>query len=188
MEVGPLARMLVAYASGPRASEGARRVGVEDSSTSGPRRSSPRSAASRRAASRRRYSPRRWSDWVDALAREHGVRRTAHSRQLEVGSRHVAGRRNGRRLPRGAARSARALGVRSTTARSPTTSASFRARGTPVRATRKAAAVRTKRRCSRRRLRTRSGRSKSSVPCTRSIPAWRAVSTSSTRSAMSWRE
>ncbi len=135
MEVGPLARMLVAYASGhPRVKElvGARPAA---SSASGPRRSSRRSAASPRAASRRRSSPRRWTTGSTSSPPTWRAA-TSASTTTRSGTRRP-GRRSARAPASTRRRAARsATGSTSRTARSPTTSASSRAPGTPGRATR----------------------------------------------------
>ena len=175
MEVGPLSRMLVAYASGhPRVKElvDAR---ADEARASAPRRSSRRSAASRRAPSRRCVLAEKQGEWLDQLAANMGAPRPAHPRQLEVGPVH-AGRpsASGAGLPRGAARRARATGCASRTARSRTTSASCRARGTPGRATRPARGARTRRRCSTRRSPTRqAGRDPAHHPLVRPVPGLR---------------
>ena len=88
MEVGPLARMLVAYVSGhARVKELV--GGVLKTLGVGPEAL---------------FLGRR-------ARREHGRRRAAHPRQLEVGPIHMAGRYVGRGFPRGASRRARTLGA-----------------------------------------------------------------------------
>ena len=186
MEVGPLARMLVAYGAGHAA-------GAARSSTASlaEARRRPRGAVldprAGRGARHRDPGARREDGRLGRRAgRQHGPRRSAHPRQQQVGARRRWPRRlHGRRLPRGAARRARPLGAHRATARSPTTSASCRAPGTPARATRRPS--RTVRGGAARHAgrRSPSSRWRSCARSTPSIRAWRAASTSSTRSAAS---
>ena len=142
MEVGPLARMLVAYASGHDARQGAgrrrrsRKLGVGPEalfSTLG------RVAA--RGHRDRTCSPRRWATgstsspttWAAASCASTTTTSGIRRRWPDDGDR--------RRLPRGAARRARPLGAHRERQDRATTSASCRARGTPVRATRTARAA-----------------------------------------------
>ena len=180
MEVGPLARMLVAYGRGqPRVKAlvgvvlGKLGVGPEALfSTLG--RIAARAIETQLLVEKMGELGRR-------ARRQHEARRSAHRTTTTSGT-----RRRGRRTAsapastrRRAARSG--TGCTSRTAPSRTTSASCRARGTPVRATRAGSAAPTRRRCSERRSRTPSSRSRSCERCTRSIRAWRAASTWSTR-------
>ncbi len=135
MEVGPLSRMLVAYASGHPAREGTGRARADEARASAPRRSSPRSAASRRAPSRRSSSPRSRASGSTSSPptwARHDLRIHDNSKWDPCTGR--PRRRAPASTRRRAARSA--TGCASRTARSPTTSASCRARGTPGRATR----------------------------------------------------
>ena len=80
-------------------------------SRSGRRRSSRRSAAPRPAAWRRCCSRGRWSTWYDKLVEPHQERRHRTFNARQVGSGDLAGQGPGLRLPRRAARRARALGA-----------------------------------------------------------------------------
>ena len=141
MEVGPLARMLVAYVSGhARVKElvGAVLKKLERRAGGAVLDARPRRGARHRDAGARREDGRRGSTrwrrtWAPASCRIHDNSKWEPA--------HLAGGRDGRRLPRGAARRARPLGADPERARSRTTSASCRAPGMPARATRKAAAA-----------------------------------------------
>jgi [NiFe] hydrogenase large subunit/hydrogenase large subunit len=185
MEVGPLARMLVAYLSGhERVKElvdlvlGKLAVGPEALfSTLG--RIAARGIETQ-------VLVDKMGDWLDELTANMGPRRAGHPRQQQVGSRDLAEGRDGRRLPRGAARRARPLGahrrqkianyqciVPSTWNAGPRDAQNqpgpYEAAlvGTPVA--------------------NPSSRSSSCAPSTRSTRAWPAASTWSTSSAARWR-
>ncbi len=110
MEVGPLARMLVAYARGRQDVKAAVHgvlahlgVGPETLfSTLG--RVAARGIETQLLADK-------MGDWVDRARRQHGPGGPAHRRQQQVGSVELAGGLHGSRLPRGAPRSAGPLGA-----------------------------------------------------------------------------
>ena len=137
MEVGPAGPPARRLCVGQRGGEGGRRRRAQARSTCRWRRSSPRSAARPPAASRRSSSPRWAKEFYDQLLAniKNGDTRTFDDD--EVGPGDVAGRGQGRRHERGAARRAGALDRHQGQARSTTTSSSCRAPGTPRRATRK---------------------------------------------------
>ena len=181
MEVGPLARMLVAYVSGhARVKElvdavlKQLKVGPEALfSTLG------------RVAARgieTQVLAEKMDEWVDALAANMGSGELRIHDNSKWDPSTWPAEAIGRRIARSAARRARPLGAHSQRHASATISAWCRAPGTPARATRKDGAVHTRRRCSARRSPIPSGRSRFSGPCIRSIRAWPAACTSSTRS------
>ena len=138
--------MLVAYVSGHAAGEGAGRRRAEAA------RGRPEALFSTlgRVAARgieTQVLAEKMDDWVDGAGRQHGRRRAAASTTTRSGShRHwPADAAAPASTKRRAARSA--TGCTSRTARSRTISASCRAPGTPGRATPRAAAARTRRRC-----------------------------------------
>ena len=178
MEVGPLARMLVAYASGhARVKE---LVGTVLKTLSvGPEALSPRSGASRRAASRRRCSPRRWTTGSMVSRRTWRPASCASTTTRSGSPRSGRLTRSGSGLHE-APRGALATGSTSTTAhRQLSVRRPEHVERRPARRERPPRSVRRSADW-RHRSPIPSGRSKSCGPSTRSIPAWRAVSTSST--------
>ena len=182
MEVGPLARMLVAYASG-----NADVKALVDGALAALKRRTGGAVLHARPGRRpRARDGDRSSSWMDRWLGDldanmkTGDLRIADTSQ--VGSVHLAGRGRGLGLPRGAPRRARPLGQDQGPRRSRTTRRSCRPPGTgPARRGRPARSVRGVPRGHAGR-RTPSSRSSSCGPSTRSTRASRARSTS-----MTWR-
>ena len=186
MEVGPLARMLVAYVSG-HARVKALVDAVLQKLAVGP--DALFSTLGRVAARgiETQVLAEKMDDWVDALAANmaSGELRIHDNSKWEPST--LAVRRVGRRSPRSAARGLEPLGAHPERAHRqlPVRGAEHLERRSPRR--QRAAAVRTKMRSSARRWRTRSGPSKSFEPCIRSTRAWRAAFTWSMPGGASWR-
>ena len=186
MEVGPLARMLVAYVSGHARVKALvdavlQKLGVGPEalfSTLG------------RVAARgieTQVLAEKMDDWVDALAANmaSGELRIHDNSKWEPSI--VARRRDGRRPPRGAARGAEPLGAHPERAhRQLSVRGAEHVERRPPRRERTPRSVR--RRAHRHAGgRSRSGRSKSFGPCIRSTRAWRVAFTWSTPRGASWR-
>ena len=171
MQVGPLSQVLVGYAQGHPLTKkwtdlalakisaiGKRKVTVNDlQSTMG-----RHVARAIRCAMLSELATKHWEYLVGNIS--HGDTATYNPPKFPDGE--VRGRGNAR----SSARHAVPLGGREERDASPTTRRSFRPRGTPARATKRAIPDRTKRRCSATRSPTRRSRWKSCAPCTRSIP------------------
>jgi Ni,Fe-hydrogenase III large subunit len=182
MEVGPLARMVIAYASGEKRVKEL----VDDTlkkldlpltalfSTMG--RTAARGLEGLWAAEKLKEEIARLQANIRA-----GNTATANNEKWEPKTWPAEARGAGySEAPRGA------LGhwIRIKGGKMTTTSASCRPPGTPVRAIRPAISVPTRRRCSACRWPTRPSRWKSCAWCTVSIPAWLAPPTSSARTAV----
>ena len=182
MEVGPLARMLVAYAAGVPAVKQAVDATLKKLGA-GPRRCIRRSGASQPA----RWMPRSSSSQLAGVAQraraQHELWRPADRRHGEVGPFELAAQRARVRSARGAARLTRPLG--GDLERHDLPLSGGRADDVERLAARRAgpARARTSRRWSGRPSPIRRGRSSCCAPCTRSTRAWRARCTCSTPSA-----
>ena len=135
MEVGPLARMLVGYGSGPRRHSGRREHGVEKTGRAGGG-AVLHAWPHRRARHRNVFGRAVGAGILRRPAGEHQKRRLPHVQQRKMGAVHLASRSQRRRHERSPARRAGALDRHQRTRKSRTTSSSCLRRGTPRRATR----------------------------------------------------